>query len=122
MADNQFTPEDIEGAADRFWSRVNKTTEHECWTRAASTDRYGYGKFTIRDIFFAAHRYAWTHHNGRSIPHGYVVMHKCDNPACVNPAHLELGTQLDNIADRVIKGRSALGRVPNPVVAQARMR
>jgi hypothetical protein len=55
-----------------------------------------------------AHRWSWTLANG-PIPDGMVVMHRCDNPPCVNPGHLSLGTQLENIADRVSKGRSATG-------------
>lgn len=52
-----------------------------------------------------AHRFAWEQANGKRIPAGMVVMHACDNPRCVNPAHLSVGTQADNIHDSIRKGR-----------------
>jgi len=70
---------------------------------------YGYGQ--IRDeqgSYATAHRISWRLHNG-DIPAGMCVLHKCDNPRCVRPEHLFLGTQADNIADKVRKGRQARG-------------
>jgi hypothetical protein len=86
-----------------FWNRVEKTDGCWLWTRAK--DRRGYG------IFLAgkAHRFAWTLANG-SIPDGLCVLHHCDNPSCVNPSHLFLGSQMDNVADKVKKGRQASGQ------------
>lgn len=75
------------------------------WT--GSLDAYGYGqvKLVINKLDKKAHRLSWQMHRGL-IPDGMVVRHTCDTPACINPDHLEIGTQLDNIADRVARGRS----------------
>jgi hypothetical protein len=62
--------------------------------------------------YIQAHRIAWMLSNQHPIPDGMVVMHRCDNPRCCRPDHLLVGTQAENIADRVAKGRSARGRAP----------
>lgn len=79
------------------------TTPCTPWLGAHS--RYGYG---ITGAGRLAHRVAWEERNG-PIPAGMVVRHACDNPGCVNVAHLSLGTHADNVADRVARGRSAAG-------------
>jgi HNH endonuclease len=76
-----------------------------CWTRNAWHDKDGYSKFSWNSWPIPAHRFSWILHYGE-IPGGLVVMHKCDNPACVRPDHLALGTQADNIKDRDRKGRT----------------
>lgn len=78
---------------------------------------YGYGKIGIRDQngkpkTVTAHRLSWELENG-PVPAGMVVMHKCDVPACINLAHLRLGTQADNLADMWIKGRAKPGVIPS---------
>lgn len=77
-------------------------------------DAYGYGavNLVINKLDRKAHRLSWQMHRGL-IPDGMVVRHRCDNVACINPDHLELGTQLDNIADTVSRKRHNFGvRVP----------
>jgi HNH endonuclease len=64
----------------------------------------GYGRFRVNGILDYAHRYSWKIYKG-SIPQGMNVLHHCDNPSCVNPDHLFLGTQSENLHDMVAKGR-----------------
>jgi HNH endonuclease len=92
--------------SDRFWKKVKKGDG--CWLWTASTNPQGYGKFGVKiggkNKTAAAHRVSWLLTNG-PIPDGKLLMHKCDNPLCVNPSHLELGTTFDNIRDMMAKGR-----------------
>lgn len=75
-----------------------------CWVWTGSKIPTGYGKLSIHNKKVAAHRLSWALHNG-PIPAGLHVLHRCDNPPCVNPEHLFLGTDGDNAADKVSKGR-----------------
>lgn len=87
----------------RFWSKVRKSDE--CWIWIAG--RYfpaGYGQFFLDGRDMRAHRTSWTIVHG-PIPDGLWVLHKCDNPPCVRPDHLFLGTRSDNMRDCVSKGR-----------------
>ena len=100
---DQFTPLSV-----RFWKRVNKTDT--CWLWTGTRNPNGYGMIRARpgktrDL---THRVSWMLHNG-DIPDGLCVLHRCDNPACVRPEHLFLGTRADNVHDMVAKGRGARG-------------
>lgn len=89
---------------DRFWRFVDKKGDDECWNWTANKDRRGYGLFN-NSITTKAHRLSWIISNG-DIPDGMVICHKCDNPSCVNPNHLFIGTIKDNNLDKEAKGRA----------------
>lgn len=80
-----------------------------CISTCYGKDTYGYGRVHVgRGKYVRHHRKTWQDSHG-PIPKGCVIRHKCDNPSCVNIEHLEIGTQLDNIADRDSRGRTAKG-------------
>lgn len=94
----------------RFWPKVDKSGDCWMWTAAKIPTGYGRLRRSKKDDGWAyAHRVSWEIHNG-PIPSGLCVLHKCDNPPCVNPEHLWLGTMADNMRDRDRKGRQARGR------------
>jgi hypothetical protein len=77
-----------------------------CWEWGASRIRDGYGRFHAEGQHYVAHRASYELYVG-CIPADKIVLHSCDNPGCVNPAHLKLGTYADNMADKVAKGRES---------------
>lgn len=89
----------------RFWAKVSRGPG--CWEWTGSRNPVnGYGQFhPTKHTNYRAHRFAYEVSVG-PIPPGMLVMHACDNRRCVNPAHLSLGTQLDNMRDAVAKGRT----------------
>jgi hypothetical protein len=95
--------------ADRFWSRIKKADGDACWEWLGQRIKGGYGMlFDGAGKYVTANRISWMLNIG-AIPPGYVVRHLCNNPPCVRPDHLRLGTQLENMADRAAAGRTALG-------------
>lgn len=93
----------------RFWAWVEKSGPDECWIWKGTKDRNGYGRFNIRNGInpMLSHRFAWMDLHGR-LPND-CLLHKCDNPSCVNPAHLFEGDRMDNVNDMMAKGRMPRG-------------
>jgi hypothetical protein len=90
---------------DRFWSRVAEGEPDECWEWIGARGPQGYGMFQVKiRMARRAHRISYELAHG-PIPEGMQVLHRCDNPPCVNPAHLRLGTARDNTYDMLAKGR-----------------
>lgn len=94
----------------RFWAKVQKTTDGSCWLWTAFRRTSGYGKFHTKDIpdMQTAHRFSYLLAYGE-FDRSLLVLHKCDNPPCVNPDHLFLGTPDDNMQDAVKKDRFPRG-------------
>ena len=106
-----MTPRMNSVTIERFWSKVERTPT--CWIWKASRRAKGYGAFVWANpdgtvIQGRAHRFSWELCNG-PIPDGLCVLHRCDNPSCVRPEHLFLGTRSDNNQDMRAKGRHVAG-------------
>jgi len=89
----------------RFWQKVEKNPS-KCWIwKGATLNKSKYGQFKINNKNQLSHRVSWIIHYGE-IPIGKDVLHKCDNPQCVNPSHLFIGSHKENMMDKTKKGRA----------------
>lgn len=89
---------------ERFHESYIIDADTGCWLWIGTIGSYGYGHFYANKKLHRAHRYSWELKNG-PIPKGLLVCHHCDKPPCVNPSHLFVGTQMENIHDAMRKGR-----------------
>jgi hypothetical protein len=88
---------------ERFWNKVDKS--NGCWVWTGGKSNKGYGRFKVKGSLVSSHRFSWELKHGK-IPEGLLICHHCDNPSCVRPDHLFLGTYSDNKIDADKKGRS----------------
>lgn len=118
MSDIQLT----EALLARFWAKVLFRGMNRCWIWTGTRNPESYGQFSIGTKFnkrvYLAHRLAWLIHNGD--PGQELVLHECDNPPCINPAHLFLGTMSDNQLDSVSKGRASLLKYSEEIIQAVR--
>lgn len=91
-----------------LWRMVAIGPKHRCWPWLGTRNKHGYGELQRNGQRFLAHRVAYAVTHGAT-PAGLVVRHDCDTPCCVNPSHLKLGTQADNMIDMQARGRSICG-------------
>lgn len=108
---NRRWRKNIQSLEHRFWKNVQMESKNECWKWLGKKDSHGYGEIRIFEEgkrerkLEKAHRISWRLMFHKSIPKGVFICHHCDNPGCVNPYHLFLGTHLDNMLDKKHKGR-----------------
>ena len=93
---------------DEFLAKICTDSRTGCWLWNGAKFENGYGAFSYRNKTVRAHRWSYNYWVG-PIPDGLLVCHRCDTPACVNPDHLFVGTQRDNLDDREQKGRTLRG-------------
>jgi hypothetical protein len=93
--------------AERFWSKVDRRGPDECWVWTGAVDAHGYGRINVDGKSTKVGRVSLVL-SGVEVPTGLGALHTCDNPPCVNPAHLYAGTQRDNARDAIERGRFRL--------------
>lgn len=89
----------------RFWAKVDRRGDDECWPWLGFLNNQGYGTLRQGVLYRRASQVSWELEHGLPFPEGKFACHSCDNPSCVNPKHLWVGTALDNFRDAVKKGR-----------------
>lgn len=97
--DERLTPDN--------WTETPGPLETPCWIWKMKPNSQGYAVMKYHQKAYKVYRVMWERHNGKKIPPGINACHRCDTPSCVNPEHIFLGTQQDNIADMVSKGRQS---------------
>lgn len=100
-------PSSPDQLARRLANGLDFAPDEGCWEWKRHRNQYGYGSLTVEGRTIYAHILAYKLGNG-PIPDGLHVLHKCDNPRCINPAHLEVGTRSKNMADCHARGRSRI--------------
>jgi len=92
---------------ERFWSKVNKKNDTECWEWTGCLQKNGYGCFGIENgnKIVRTHRFSFMIHHNRNINTNMYILHSCDNRKCCNPYHLREGTQKENVADAINRNR-----------------
>lgn len=95
--------------APRFWKRVDVREDSACWEFDGPTLESGHKRYDS-PAGMVAHRYAWALTHGRLPTSDEVVRHRCDNPPCSNPSHLQIGAQVNNVADMIDRGRASFTR------------
>ena len=100
---------------ENLWAKIQQRGPSDCWEWTACKDKDGYGKFQYCGSPSMAHRVVWEFTRGK-IPGGLNVCHHCDNPSCCNPNHLFLGTDRDNMRDKVNKHRLRNQFTDNPAL------
>lgn len=94
---------------ERFWAKVDRRGPNDCWIFTGKGRYSGdYGLLKFNSARLAAHRVSWEIANNMKIPDGQIILHICDNPPCVNPSHLKVGTRKQNAIDMVEKGRNSI--------------
>jgi hypothetical protein len=96
---------------EKFWAKVDKRSDNECWLWLGSSDKDGYGQIWDGNAkkMKRSHKVSAQIHYGDA--DGRIVMHSCDKPSCCNPLHLSYGTQQENQTDKVVKNRHAKGEM-----------
>ena len=89
----------------RLGRNMIQDSESDCILWSGNADKDGYGKIYWNKRHRRTHQVVWELSREKKIPKGNIIQHECDNPSCVNPEHLKLGTWLSNMQDKVIKGR-----------------